>query len=494
LLIAAVVMAGVAGLVLSTPTDPDLWGHVTFGRDIVHQTAVTHVPTYSFTADRPWINHEWLSEVLMYAFYAALGPTGLIALKVLVCAAAAFLVVRQLSRHALTFEMRVLLFVLAVLGTKAQTDHVRPQLFSIALFALLLSVLTMIEDGDTRALVALPAIFLFWANLHGGWIVGAGVLAIWTVVQVLDWRTSSSYRRNVAIAAVASAAATLINPFGLTLWTFLLQTVRIDRAEITDWQPVTYSIDIFIVWLLVAAACTNLLFRARRIPPFFPAITLVLLGLASFRLLRLESFFALSAALLLPSAIAFTRKPESAVRAPAARPVSRETSLIVSGLATCAIAGFGVLTFRNSSCISIETGNPEPEATSFVELNRLSGRMITWFDWGEFAIWHFAPAIQVSLDGRRETAYSAEVVRSHLLFYLNQEPAGSTIADRWNADYVWLPKGLPVVSRLRAHDWVAIFEGPVSTILSRKSTTRDGLKAVPYRDSPVPSRRCFPGP
>src|ERR1700750_4895 len=93
LLIAAVVMACVAGLVVATPADPDLWGHVTFGRDIAHQTALTRIPTYSFTADRPWINHEWLSEVLMYAFYAAFGATGLIALKVLVCAAAAILVV-----------------------------------------------------------------------------------------------------------------------------------------------------------------------------------------------------------------------------------------------------------------------------------------------------------------------------------------------------------------------------------------------------------------
>src|SRR5262249_2259168 len=89
LLVAAVVMACLAGLVLATPADPDLWGHLIFGRDIAHQRAITRIPSYSFTADRLWINHEWLSEVLMYALYGAFGAAGLIALKVLVCAAAA---------------------------------------------------------------------------------------------------------------------------------------------------------------------------------------------------------------------------------------------------------------------------------------------------------------------------------------------------------------------------------------------------------------------
>ena len=40
-LVAAVAMACLAGLVLSTTTDPDLWGHVTFGHDIVRLRAVT---------------------------------------------------------------------------------------------------------------------------------------------------------------------------------------------------------------------------------------------------------------------------------------------------------------------------------------------------------------------------------------------------------------------------------------------------------------------
>lgn len=48
---------------------------------------------------------------------------------------------------------------------------------------------------------------------------------------------------------------------------------------------------------------------------------------------------------------------------------------------------------------------PEREAVAFLRSNRLHGKLLTWFDYGEYAIWHLAPKLRVSLDGRRETAY-----------------------------------------------------------------------------------------
>ena len=52
-------------LLSATRTDPDLWGHVRFGLDWLHTWKLPRVDPYSFTQDRVWINHEWLSEVAM---------------------------------------------------------------------------------------------------------------------------------------------------------------------------------------------------------------------------------------------------------------------------------------------------------------------------------------------------------------------------------------------------------------------------------------------
>ncbi len=66
--------------------DPDLWGHIKFGKDIWNAEAIPGVDIYSYTAyGRQWINHEWLSEVMMYLIFNILGSPGLLAGKTLVC-------------------------------------------------------------------------------------------------------------------------------------------------------------------------------------------------------------------------------------------------------------------------------------------------------------------------------------------------------------------------------------------------------------------------
>jgi len=58
--------------------DNDLWGHLFFGRLILTARAVPSVDPYAYTtAGHPWINHEWLSQVLLAAVYQFAGSPGL---------------------------------------------------------------------------------------------------------------------------------------------------------------------------------------------------------------------------------------------------------------------------------------------------------------------------------------------------------------------------------------------------------------------------------
>ena len=76
LAVLALLLMGLA----KTWADPDLWGHVRFGGDILRD-GLTVVDPYSFTSDVPWVNHEWLAEIIMYGAWATGGSAGLIALK-----------------------------------------------------------------------------------------------------------------------------------------------------------------------------------------------------------------------------------------------------------------------------------------------------------------------------------------------------------------------------------------------------------------------------
>jgi len=74
------VMGVATAVALQFSSDPDLWGHLRYGLDWLSTFSVHTTDVYSFTSDRPWINHEWLAEAL-YAFTYRLGGT--IALAIL---------------------------------------------------------------------------------------------------------------------------------------------------------------------------------------------------------------------------------------------------------------------------------------------------------------------------------------------------------------------------------------------------------------------------
>src|SRR5262249_27548385 len=85
-----------------TIADPDLWGHVRFGLDILRTGTIVQRDVYSYrTGSQPWINHEWLSEVLFASIYDSAGPCGLIVFKLIVGALIVGICFRHLCRYGL---------------------------------------------------------------------------------------------------------------------------------------------------------------------------------------------------------------------------------------------------------------------------------------------------------------------------------------------------------------------------------------------------------
>ena len=71
--------------------DPDLWGHIVFGRGVLTSGHLTRLDPYSYSAaGRVWNDHEWLAEVVLAFFYDTTGVVGLKMMKFL-CTAATIL-------------------------------------------------------------------------------------------------------------------------------------------------------------------------------------------------------------------------------------------------------------------------------------------------------------------------------------------------------------------------------------------------------------------
>ena len=179
---AAVVAVGVLLFAAATTTsaDPDLWGHLRIGLDALDTGPAPAQYPYAFTQDKPWLNHEWLSQIVMALAYRAGGIAGLALLKGALVFGALYLV-WSASRGA-DLMVRMAVMGVAVVGTGSMTLTLRPQLWTLLFVGILCRVLVA---EASRIRFWLPAMFGVWANLHGGWIAGIAMLGAWAAADVI---------------------------------------------------------------------------------------------------------------------------------------------------------------------------------------------------------------------------------------------------------------------------------------------------------------------
>ena len=472
------VIIGVLYLISGTTADPDLWGHVRFGQDMLAQGGVRLADTYSFTADRSWINHEWLAEILFGAAFNLAGVTGLNLLRIFVVGGVLALV--WSASRSLPEPRRMMMLVAGVLGIYMRSHAIRPQLFSLLMFAILLAVLKRADDGRSlRPILWVPVVMAAWVNLHGGWIVGLGFFGLWCAHNSLQ----GPWPRRLALAVALSAAlgATLLNPYGVGMWDFLAATVRLERPMITEWQPLHQRpFAVWMSWLVALGVWAIGAARARSRADWINVGIVAGLGAAAQRVSRLDAFFALAAIFV---TIAIAQREKAPEQKHVFQP--RPSRVLAATLAVSVLITAFVLVPRARSIPALGVHLPDSEVSAYVRDRKLQGNVLTWFTWGEYFIWHFGPDLKVSMDGRRETVYGPELIDAHLQFYFGSSDEWR-YADTLKADYVWIPKRLPVARALQLHGWRTLCSGESSILLTRQPDKRP---CVPR--APLPTR-SFP--
>jgi hypothetical protein len=474
--------------------DPDLWGHLRFGLDAVASGQLPITDPYSFTQDVAWINHEWLSEVALAIAYRAGGVLGIVLLKA-VALAGAFLVLANLTK-GIDERRRWWLLAAGIIGVAPAAFTMRPQIWTLLAIPLLWYAL------NRRWLLAVPILFALWANLHGGWIVGMGVGWLWLVGRAIDDRGVRAPLAQ-ALALAAGLAATLLNPYGWRLWSFLLTTVRPSRS-IGEWRPVWEQggdLTSALIWaVIVSAIVAPTIVRRRSSISWAGALPAAWLGIMSLFVARLVPLFGEVALLGLAGAWRLTeprilppslklRRTAVARSAEAGRQAQDERGAIshriVDAIALAAIAAFNLVSATRCLPITPDTWTPDLQAASALASPSAHGRLVLPFNWGEYAIWHFGPRLRVSIDGRRETVYSDRVVEiqsaaAHGL------PDGLDYLQHTRPEYVWLSStaGAQAAAWLKANGYRMDVDTGQSFIATRSDLAPLTIAA--------PLSRCFP--
>jgi hypothetical protein len=283
--------------------NPDLFWHLSAGRWMLEHRALPRTDFLSFTAAaRPWIDFEWLSQLLFAAAHSWGGMTALWLCKGLLLAASGVVIERTLARRGCGPVLRAIGVALFSAGVLAASD-IRPDLFSL----LLLSVLIyagengLLRRPSPKTLAGILVLFALWADLHGGFPLGWFLLLCYALAQG-SW-----------LPLLVSVPATLLNPYGLGPWRVVLlhsaQSGDLSRV-ILEWRALGFYNPLYWpVWGLlaltaVAAALAGLdvlLRRSSAARPSWPLLAAtVVLGLATFRHERFCPFFGGAAAVLVP--------------------------------------------------------------------------------------------------------------------------------------------------------------------------------------------------
>ena len=233
--------------------DPDLWGHLSYGRLFVEQGGLPSDDPFAYTSmGLQWIHSEYIAQITLWLAYHYGGPLGLIALKCVVGGAALYFLFVALRTTTDEPYFWLPLFLLCA-SPVSRFFIFRPQLFTYAFFSLFVAVLLGFLLRRRAHLWILPIVMLVWANAHGGFVAGLGAIGLAILLRASENVTTGPFRlRRILegtaalwMALVASVGATLINPIGWRLWAYLFTelTSSTNREYIVEWGPPSMQVD-----------------------------------------------------------------------------------------------------------------------------------------------------------------------------------------------------------------------------------------------------------
>lgn len=417
--------------------DLDLWLHLKTGQFIVENRFVPLADIFSFTiAGKPWINHEWLFQVLMYLSTAAAGTDGAIITQNIVLIATfltLFLHGRRDNNHIFVF----IVLYMALLSC-AYRFTVRPDIFSLFFLALYLATLSKFARNKSPLIWLLPLCQVFWVNMHGFSFTGpllvlislAGELLKRSVKLPYEWnkegRLDNKQVSQLLIILALLILASVVNPAGVKGAAYPLSVLgqisgkgRIVFQYIQELaRPLTLKNalrpDHFLFYkALLVVSLFSFRFNQRRIniTDFF---TWAFFAFFSFLAIRNIAYFSLAAAFIVFNNVqtAYDNKKTfpSFFQNKTGRVILGYCLLAVlfyfpaKGAAKyleTAVYNFDTYTLKSGMWGITESRFPK-KAVDFLLRNKFPKRMFNDFNSGSYLIGRTFPQRQVFIDGRTE--------------------------------------------------------------------------------------------
>ncbi|MBC8351535.1 MAG: hypothetical protein H8E66_06080 [Planctomycetes bacterium] len=441
--------------------DPDLWGHVQYGRDWLAQGFHT-TATYAYTAEGyRWINHENLAELVLASGMDTLGPVGMLIAKCLAGVGVIGLIMWRAKRAGLGLITICVTSMLVAINL-TYFWPMRPQLLSWLCYTLLLALLSWCfqgwegrgwlrwlepRDPDTdliepayssfrmRFLWLAPVILCVWANSHGGFVAGYCIFVAYLGLRGAEafacrGREAFGVLRRFAMMIVAGGLATMINPYGPGLHLWMLESLGTPRPEIMEWRaPEMLSTLMLPLWLIMFSWFAVLLLT-RRSRDITHVVIMSLTLWQSLSHVRHIPFFAIPFGFWMAIHIESVLRRFNVIRdetdqqQESANKMSRRMQCTFATVFAFAFMLLGFRLYVRLSEMPVERKDYPVAAFQYVADEELQGRMVVTFNWAQYAIAafgardHTEDGLSISFDGRFRTCYPQEVIDMNFDFVL----------------------------------------------------------------------------
>lgn len=413
-------------------TDSDTYWQLATGRWMLDHQAFLRQDIFSSTvAGTHFGLGEWLGQIAFAGSYAAAGWAGIAVLRATLVAAAAFFVTRLARRGGTPWWISLPLVVAALLVSKITwTD--RPQLFTLAIFPALLGLLLSLPDGSSRRLLVLPPLFLVWTNLHGGYLLGLALVAIFAAEAVL---TRGRRGLPLALTAIACVAVTFLNPAPLELAGAAREDFLNPPRFLTEFLPpdvVTPAGALFAAFVLLVIGTALL-----RGGSLIEAMLLAPLLYLAFTAQRQMLFFCFAATAFLGARLTGLVRTRRSFELPAPVRLPVAIALFIAALASAFAA-------------PVRPDERAYPAAALDVLRQGSGVLLNEYDWGGYLIFNL-PERPVFIDGRY-VPYLGGVLSDYRAL-ISLRPGWRDLLDKYKVSELLLRPDRPLAVALREDGW-----------------------------------------
>jgi hypothetical protein len=461
--------------------DPDMWWHLKTGEVIWKTHAIPTTDLFSYTTNHhAWTDHEWLSQLMLYSVYRWGGYSGLMLWMCLFTAAlliggyAFCSLYSGNAKVALVGAMTIWLF-----GTIGFA--VRPHLIGYTLLLIEMTLLHLGRTRNPRWLLGLPPLFLLWVNFHGSFFLGIALAGAALFCSYFNFhsglliatRWEPRTRRTLILAFILSVAALFVNPVGVKLILYPLESMTAPSlGDVSEWQPLQFG-DGRSLAFLVVLGCIFLLVIVRRTELRWQELVFLTLGTwlaASHQ--RLLFVFGMLAAPVLSRLLADAWDTYDVKR----DHIAPNAVLIVASL----LITFWAFPGRANLTAQVEEHSPV-KAVEFIKTHHLSGPMLNqWVD-GGYLLWA-APEHPVFIDGRGDMYVSLGIAADFRDWALVRKDP-NFLLDKYQISFCLLARDshlVTVMSLLK--NWQMAYQDDQSVIFTRIASRNTPASSDPGKN------------